>query len=197
MQDYAYSVFSIAAIAIHLIINFNQLIGRGTVNARGARYRGFLWGVLAYYITDAAWGILAGLGWMRLLLAETVLFFLALVVFVFMWSRFVIVYLELGKGAARIMTWFGYALLAFNLAALAANPFTRCFFYIDAQGVYRTGWVRDPAFYLLVVYNILIAVFALAKAMRSRDAVRRRGIMTFLFCITMATAIALQISGMT
>ena len=193
MQDYAYSVFSIAAIAIHLIINFNQLIGRGTVNARGARYRGFLWGVLAYYITDAAWGILAGLGWMRLLLAETVLFFLALVVFVFMWSRFVIVYLELGKGAARIMTWFGYALLAFNLAALAANPFTRCFFYIDAQGVYRTGWVRDPAFYLLVVYNILIAVFALAKAMRSRDAVRRRGIMTFLFCITMATAIALQI----
>ena len=42
MQDYTYSVFSIVAIAIHLIINFNLLLGRGIATARGVRYRGFL-----------------------------------------------------------------------------------------------------------------------------------------------------------
>ena len=63
MQGYTYSIFSIVAIAIHLILNFNLLMGRGEATVRGTRYRGFLLGILAYYVTDAAWGILAGLGW--------------------------------------------------------------------------------------------------------------------------------------
>ena len=83
MQGYLYSTFSSAALVIHLIINFNLLIGRGVVTAHGARYRGFVLGVLAYYVTDASWGILAGLGWNRLLYIDTVFFFLSLVAFVF------------------------------------------------------------------------------------------------------------------
>ena len=67
MQGYSYSVFSIAAIVIHLIINFKYLIGKGEVSARATRYRGFLFGTLAYYISDAAWGIFAGLGWTKIL----------------------------------------------------------------------------------------------------------------------------------
>ena len=45
MQGYLYSTFSSAALVIHLIINFNLLIGRGVVTAHGARYRGFVLGV--------------------------------------------------------------------------------------------------------------------------------------------------------
>ena len=71
MQGYMYSVFSIAAIAVHLIFNFRLLTGRGEVTAHGARYRGFLMGVLAYYIADATWGMLAGLGWLGCLYVET------------------------------------------------------------------------------------------------------------------------------
>ena len=74
MQGYSYSVFSIAAIVIHLIINFNLLIGRGEVSTRARRYRGFLWGTLAYYISDGAWGIFAGLGWTKALYIDTVFF---------------------------------------------------------------------------------------------------------------------------
>ena len=193
MQGYTYSVFSLAAIAIHLIINFDLLIGRDTVTMRAKRYRGFLWGILAYYITDASWGILAGLGWLRLLYVDTIFFFLALVAFVVMWSRFVISYLDFGKWTARIFTWFGYFILAFNLAALVVNPFTDCFFHIDPQGTYQTGVVRDVAFYFLVAINALMAVFVLLKAFNSKDAVRRRSLMVLLCCITMAEAIALQI----
>ena len=193
MQDYTYSVFSGVAIVIHLIINFNLIIGRRPFTARATHYRGFLMGVLAYYITDAAWGVLAGLGWTRLLYLDTVFFFLSLAAFVFLWCDFVIGYLGLGKWTARFLSGAGYALLAFNLAALAANPFNNCFFHIDAKGIYRTGFLRDPAFCLLIAFYVLIAVFVLVKAFHSRDAVRRRSLMMFMCCIAMAVAMALQI----
>ena len=193
MQDYTYSVFSIVAIAIHLIFNYNLLLRRGVSIPHGIRYRGFLIGVLAYYVTDAAWGIFAGLGWTGPWYVDTVLFFLALVVFIFMWCRFVVDYLGLGKWAARIITWSGYSLLALNLVALAVNPFANCFFHFDAHGVYQTDYLRNLAFFLLVSFDALAAVFALVKASQSRDAVRRRSMMAFLYSFVMGVAIVLQI----
>ena len=193
MQGYSYSIFSIVAILIHLIINYDLLLGRGENTPRGKRYRVFLLGILAYYITDAAWGIFAGLNWLRWLYIDTIFFFLSFAAFVFMWGRFVINYLELGKWPARIITWFGYGILAFNLAAVAVNPFTHCFFYIDNEGVYQTGFLRNPAFWLLVIFNGLMSVFGFLKFLNSRDSVRRRSMMVFLSSSTMAEAIALQI----
>ena len=194
MQGYTYSIFSIGAIAIYFIINSKLLFTeRGGGIVRGRNYRGFLLGILAYYVTDAAWGVFAGLGWKHLWYADTVLFFLSLVAFVFMWSRFVINYLDLGKRTALLLSWMGYGLWVFNLAALAVNPFTNCFFHIDAKGVYQTGFLRDPAFYLLIVFNILIAAIVLSKALRSRDAARRRGMMVFQCCVTLTAAMILQI----
>ena len=192
MQGYSYSTFSLVAIAIHLIINFKLLTSRGATE-RGKRYRGFLLGVLAYYISDGAWGIFAGLGWTRFLYVDTIFFFLSLVAVVFMWCRFVTAYLELGDRSARILAWSGYALWAVNLAALAANPFTDCFFHIDLAGTYRTGFLRDPAFYLLAACNLLAAALAYHKARGGAEAVRRRSMMVLLSCLTIAAAIVLQI----
>ena len=193
MQGYAYSVFSLAAIAIHLIINYPLLIGRGEDGVWGRRYRDFLTGTLAYYITDALLGILAGLGWTGLLYLETAFFFLALAVFVLVWCRFVIVYLDLARWESRILSWFGYALIAFNLAALAANPFNNCFFHLNAQGDYQTGCIRDLAFWFLVAINVLTAIFVFAKILGNQDSVRRRSMMILLCCITFAVAIVLQV----
>ena len=193
MQGYSYSVFSLVAIAIHLIINFKLLLGRGEATARGRSYRGFLFGILAYYVTDGAWGVFAGLGWHRALYADTCCFFLSLVAFVLMWSRFATAYLEIGGRQARILRWSGRALLAWNVVCLAANPFNKCFFHVDAAGVYQTGWARDPAFYLLDAFTMLVAVFAFAKAGAGRDLARRRSMMVFLFCIVMALANILQV----
>ena len=193
MQGYMYSVFSIVAIAIHLIINFKPLIVRGEATIRGTLYRRFLLGVLAYYVADAGWGLLAGLGWTRALYVETVFFFLSLVAFVFMWGRFAIVYLRLGRWAARTITWCGYALFAFNVAALVANPFCDCLYYFDPKGVYLTGPARDVAFVLLVSFVALVAACTLAKAVASRDAARRRSTMALLSCATIGVAIVLQV----
>ena len=193
MQGYSYSIFSGVAIAIHLIINFHLIIGKAEFSKRATRYRGFLLGTLAYYISDAAWGIFAGLGWTRILYLDTAFFFLSLVAFILMWGRFVVAYLNFGKWSTRILAWFGYAILAFNLVALAINPFNKCFFHIDSQGIYQTDCIRDPAFYLLVAFNFLIAFFVFRKALGRRDSVRRRSMMVFMCCITMAAALVLQI----
>ncbi len=194
MQGYSYSIFSLVAIAIHLIVNFNPLIGRGIVTERGRRYRGFLYGILFYYVADGAWGVLAGLGWTRLLYLDTIFFFFSLPVFVFMWCRFVIIYLVFDKLTSRILTWSGYALLAFNVVMLTLNCFNGCFFSFDENGTYLFGDKRYLSFTLLIAFILLIAGAVFAKAVKSRDpAVRRRNMMVLLFSVTIAVANLLQV----
>ena len=192
MQGYSYSVFSLVAIVIHLIINFDLLSGRQETAMRGTCYRGFLLGTLAYYVTDALWGIFAGLRWFSLWYIDTIFFFLSLAAFAFLWGRFVIVYLDLDKWPARILSWFGYALLAFNVTALATNCVNHCFFYFE-DGRYMGGPLRDPAFFLLIAFNFLAAFFVFVKALNCRDSVRSRNMMVFVHCITMTLAITLQV----
>ena len=194
MQGYSYSVFSIAALVIHLIINFRLLAGRGESSLRAKCYRGFLLGVIFYYAVDGAWGIFAGLGWVIPWYCDTVLFFLSLVTFAVMWCRFSIVYLELGKWATRVLTWFGYAILAANVVLLTANFFNDCVFSFDAQDKYITGWARDPLIALLIAFNLLNAGFVLAKAVSGNAFNRRRGMMVLLSCLTMMVSILLQIA---
>jgi len=193
MQGFMYSVFSSVALVIHLIINFDFFTGRGGVTVHGERYRGFVLGVLAYYVTDAAWGFFSGLGWTQLLYVDTIFFFLALIAFVSMWCRFVVSYLDLGKRIETILTWCAYALLTVNIAALAANIFNNWIFRIDSKCFYQIGYMRAPVFYLLVALNALIAIFVFRKALSEHGPARRRGMMVFQCCITMTVAMILQI----
>ena len=79
VQDYIYSVIAILAMAIHLIINSGMLLRRGIASVRGSReYHRFLRCVFSYYVFDAGWGVLAGLGWTNALYVDTVLYFLAI-----------------------------------------------------------------------------------------------------------------------
>ncbi len=195
MQDYLYSTFSLAALAITLITDFKLLFRRRKeAAAYVVYYRGFLKGVLAYYFSDAAWGILAGLGWTRALYIDTILYFLSLVAFVFMLQRFISAYLNLGKWTTRALTWYGGALLVLNIVLMVANVFNNCFFYFDEQGTYFIGEKRYLAFSFLVAYNFFIAAAVLVQSIKSRDTLRRRSAMVLLFCITVSAAIILQVA---
>ena len=196
MQDYIYSVIAFLAMAIHLIINFDLRTARGgLITARGTReYRYFLIGVFAYYLADAGWGVFAGLGWTKVLYIDTMCYYIAIAASVLTWCRFVVAYLKLNRWAARVLNWFGYALLALYVALLAVNIFNNCLFYFDEQGSYTAGPIRLLLFYPLVLLNVLMAVFVLVKARGSRDSAWRRNMVVFLFCLTMAVAIIFQIA---
>ena len=193
MQDYTYSIISFLALPLHLIINFDLITGRKSITARGTLYRSFSISLLAYYLTDALWGVLAGLGWTKVLYADTVLYFIALAATVFLWFRFVIVYLDFGRWMRRTFLGFGYALLVFILVMLAVNIFNGCFFSFDANGTYREGPIRNLNFWFLTVLNILTAAFAFTKALKNHDSARRKCIMVLVFCVTMTIAIIAQI----
>ena len=194
MQDYIYSVIAFVAMAIHLIINFDLRTDRELIAARGSReYRGFLRGVFAYYITDACWGVFAGLGWTGVLYVDTMCYYIAIAVTVLTWCHYVISYLGFSRWKSRILLWFGYALLALYIVLLAANVFNDCLFHFDENGNYVSGFLRHLIFYPLVAMNVLMAVFVLVKALGSHGTVRRRNMVVFLFCLTMAVAIVFQI----
>ena len=200
MQDYMYSVIAFVAMTIHLIINYDLITARKVSTAEGMRYRCFLFWTLAFYLTDGGWGIFAGLlkhtglqRWLIVLYVDTGICFIALALSVLMWCRFVITYLDFSKWPARVLAWSGYALFAFNLAALAVNIFNNSFFYFDVDGRYISGPMRKLAFYLLAAFNVLTAFCVLVKAFRNRGSVRRRSMMVFLFCFTMTAAIVIQI----
>ena len=194
MQDYIYSAIAFLAMVIHLIINFDMLPGRKISDARGAHeYRGFLTGVFAYYITDACWGVLAGLEWTRVLYADTMVYFIAIAVSVLMLCRFVIAYLGVSGWKSRILFWFGYALLALYAVLLAVNLFNDCLFYFDQDGGYHAGPLRRLIFYPLAVFVVVMAFFSFVSFLRSRDSICRRCMVVVLFCLTMAVAIVLQI----
>ncbi|MBR2838106.1 MAG: response regulator, partial [Kiritimatiellae bacterium] len=180
---------------IHLIINSNQLPGRMLVAARGAReYHRFLNCIFTYYVTDACWGVFAGLGWTSVLYVDTVVYFIAIAVSVLAWCHFVSVYLDLSSWKARILTRFGYALLVLYSVMLVVNVFNGCFFHFDEHGNYVVGPLRSLIFDTLVVLDVLMGVFALVRARSSQGSVRRRNLVVFLFCVTMAVAVVLQIA---
>ena len=194
MQDYIYSFIAFLAMVIHLIINFDMLPGRKVSNVHCAReYRIFLAGVFIYYIVDAGWGILAGLGWTGVLYVDTMLYYLAIAVSVLTLCHFVIAYLGIRGWTARLLSWFGYALLVLYIVLLAANIFNNCLFLFDEKGDYSAGPLRHLIFYPLVVLIVLMAVFVFMKTLACRDSARRRYVAVFLFCITMAVAVFLQI----
>ena len=194
MQDYIYSVIAFLAMVVHLIINFDMLPGRKISDARGAReYRAFLAGVFAYYIVDAGWGVFAGLEWTRVLYLDTMVYYIAIAVSVLTLCRFVIAYLGVSGWKSRVLFLFGYLLLALYVVLLAANLFNNCLFYFDEAGSYHAGPLRHLIFYPLVVFVIVMTFFSFARILRSRDSIRRRSLVVFLFCLTMAAAIVLQI----
>ena len=193
MQDYTYSVFSIVAMLIHLIVNFDQLRGRGDSFANARRYRGFLMGVLVYYVSDGAWGVFAGLGWTSALYIDTVFFFLSLPVFVFMWCRFAIGYLKMGRRTSQVLLWSGYALLAANVVMLAANVFNGCIFHFDEKGTYLFGGGRNMLLVLVVAFTCLMSLCVFVKALGISGPARRRSMMVLLYCITTSVFLTLQI----
>ena len=193
MQGYSYSVFSIVAIIIHLVINYDLLAGRGLDALRVQRYRGFLFGVLVYYLADGAWGVFAGLRWMAAWYVDTIFFFLSLVVFSLMWCRFLVVYLNFGKTAAKALTWPWYAILGANVVLLAANPFCGCVFYFDGSGTYCLGPTRDFLIYLQIAFNLLMSVCVLAKALRGHGPARGRNMMVFANGVMLTAAMILQV----
>ena len=193
---YFYSVISGIALAVHLIINWRQLVGWRTAMMRvGALERSrFLACLSVFFVSDVLWGILAEMKLPRLLFADTTFFFLAMALSYCAWVRYVVAYLEMGGRLRRCMLWTGYGLLAVSVVMLAVNVFTGVFFGIDAHGEYTAGPLRHLVYALLIAFNVFGSGLTLVKLLRTEGVIRQRNKMVFVFGLTMTAAIVLQLS---
>ena len=189
-----YSAITSIALGVHLIINWRQLVGwRKDKSRLGAREcSNFLICMAVFFVSDLLWGISAGLRLKHLLFASTTFFFLAMVLSVCAWTRYIVAYLEMTARLRQCLLWTGNGLLAFFVPALALNCFTDIFFSVNAAGVYKPGPLRYMVYAVLLAVNIFGSGLTLGKLLSTEGAIQRRNKMAFAFGITMTVAIALQ-----
>ena len=190
-----YSIIGILAAIILVIINRDvlwKLHGDGDTRTRRC-YRQFLNGVMCYYITDALWGILDAHRLTALQFADTSLHFIAMVVAVMLWTRYVVSYLESDNKFGRLLYRTGQAFLAFEVAVVAVNLFKPVLFWFDAEGGYHASAARYVTLAIQILMFTLTSVYTLSMTVKSEGKAKLRHRTVGLFGIAMVLLIAVQV----
>ena len=194
MQDYLYSVIGFIAIAVQLIINFNAMFRPETTNGRkaGRLYRALMISVLAYYITDALWGILAGLNWIPLLFADTTVYYIAMSLIIVCFYMYFVDYLGMTDWKGHFFNRFGQCFFALEIIFLIVNFFYPCFFWFDESDAYVAGPVRYIALWVQVAMFGFSSLVTLLNALKTEGTSRKRHLAIFFFSLIMLVAIIFQ-----
>lgn len=164
-----YSTIGFLAVMVLLICNQEVLVkhheGNG-IPALGA-YRHFLFGVLLYYITDVLWGILDSLGLHSLLYADTVVYYVAMALGIFLWTRFVVGYLEEENTFGLSLLLAGKTFFGAELIILLINFFRPILFHFDESGIYHAGLARHTMLLIQVLLFLLVSLYILYMGLRN------------------------------
>ncbi len=191
-----YSIIGILASMILFITNWD-ILRRQKIREFTpiqSSYRGFLYGVLSYYITDALWGILDAFRLTRLQFLDTSLYFVAMAASLMLWTRYVVLYLERKNGFSRLIAGTGMIFLFLEIVAVGINFFTPILFWFDEKGDYHAGVIRYVTLAVQILIFLLTAVYTLSVMFKSEGIIRRRHLTIGLFGIAMILLISFQIA---
>ncbi len=161
-----YASIGILALVIHIIINFEamRMPKQGNRIRVKGRYRLFLISVMVFYVADFSWGVFYALRNLPLVYIGTVSFFVSMVVTVYLWTRFVVVYLERKSRFNMLLLWCGRLILIYQIVALIVNIFYPWFFYftedkeyVHGSNRYITLMIQMGIFFIAVVFSLLVA----------------------------------------
>ncbi len=194
MQDYMYSVIGLIAIAVQLIINYKVMFILKDTNVRkaGRMYRMLMLSMLGYYITDAMWGILAGLNWIPLLFADTTIYYVAMSLIIVNFYRYFVEYLEMRDWKGRFFNLFGQCFFILEFISLILNFFYPCFFWFDESDAYVAGTIRYVALWVQVAMFALSSLFTFIVALKTEGTRKKRNLAIFFFSLIMLIAIIFQ-----
>ena len=194
MQDYLYSVIGLIAIAIQLIINYKVMFIPRSNDGRkaGKMYRWLMLSMLVYYITDALWGIFAGLNWIPLLFADTTVYYVAMSSIIVSFYMYFVEYLEMNDWKGRFFNWFGRGFFILEVIFLIANSFYPCFFWFDENDAYIAGPVRYIALWVQIAMFAFSSLITWIDALQTEEKSRKRHLAIFFFSLIMLVAIIFQ-----
>ncbi len=194
MQDYSYSVIGFIAIAVQLIIAFKVMFVSEINNERktGRIYRMLMISMLAYYITDTLWGILAGLNWIPLLFIDTTVYYVAMSLIIVCFYMYFVEYLGMKDWKGRFFTMFGKVFFLLEIIFLIVNFFKPWFFWFDDSDAYVAGPVRYIALWVQIAMFAFSSLVTLLDALKTEGTRRRRHLAIFFFSLIMLIAIIFQ-----
>ena len=190
-----YSIIGVLATILLLITNWELFWNAGNKALTGTPrgYRNFLFGALAYLITDMLWGVLASYKLTPILYADTAVHFIAMALAVMLWTRYVILYLGKKNAFGTFLSWSGQLFLCFEAIAVLINFFHPILFWFDESGAYYAGFARYMTLTIQILLFFLTSVYTLWITAKTEGAVRHRHLTIGLFGIAMDVCIAVQV----
>lgn len=190
-----YSMVGITALIIALIICHSFIFTKklSELSKATRAYRAFIISLLVFFVADSCWGIFEEYKIIPVLYADTVIFFLAMSVSVFLWTRYVAIYIG-GKGKTNIiMMIIGLSMMVFVSVMLIINIFNPILFTFKDKK-YDPNIGRYSLFIAEEVLYALTAIGALLEAFQpKRSSNKPRFLVISLFSIAMSVAIVFQI----
>lgn len=185
-----YSCFALLAIVLIVIVNYDILIKNeySELLEGNDSYRQYLVGCIVFFATDSAWGFLYQYHCILLCYLDTVVYNLALVSVVFLWARYIVIYLGNADVFGKVFDKIGILLVSLVTVLLIVNAFYPIMFSFDAGGEYQTHIAR---YFLLVVqafFYCIVSVYSIAVSFKGINNFRYRtvggvGVLVSMFSI--------------
>lgn len=194
MQDYMYSAVGLIAIVIQLIINFRVMFRpeQQTTKKAAKMYRMLMIAIFCYYITDALWGIFAGLNWIPALFVDTTIYYVAMSSAIVCFYSYIVDYLDMDGWIAKTFEIVGKGFFVLENVFLLINFFVPCFFWFDANDAYTAGPIRYAALWVQVALFAFSSIVTYIEATKNHGVERGRHLAIFFFSLTMLVAILFQ-----
>ncbi|WP_295919103.1 ATP-binding protein [Anaerovibrio lipolyticus] len=156
-------------------------------------YRGFLYAVLAYYVTDTLWGIFHELHLVNLLFANVVIYYIVMAAGILTWTSYVVTYLGEDHKFGRLLLWTGRIFFVIIVLASLASCFTPVLFWFDEAGEYHACPARYAQLVFQIVLFLLTAAYTFRAMLRLEGAIKKRHRTICLFGLVIAVALILQL----
>ena len=189
----AYSVVGFISIFIHIIVNIDVFLHIKKKRFPGAGYYLlFLIGVIVYHATDALWGVLYENKLREAVIADTVVYFVAMAISILFFGLFVYHYLGTNKKAKPILIA-GACVFLIQIGFIVANFFYPIIFTVPQDCVYTTEPGRYAMLAVQELMYLAISIFVFINAKQQTGSSRRRYLTVGLFGVFMLIFITLQV----
>ncbi len=189
-----YSSIGILAFLVLIISNYDVLkdLTKKNFSKVFVSYRWFIISVLIFYLADILWGGFYALKIKVFAYIDTNLFFVTMMLSVFLWTRYVIAYLDEKNWFSKLLYWSGIIIFIYEVVILVINLFIPFVFYFDSNGEYHTSIARFINLLIQIGLFCLTTIYMLVVTAKSKGMVKARHRTIGFFGFAMTISIVLQ-----
>ena len=191
----SYTIIALLALLVHIIINHDVIRNKHYrhESVPATFFRRLILSIMAFYVTDALWGVLYDAHLTTVVFIDTTVYFVAMAFTVFFWSQYVIRYLHEKSFYLSLLSVVGWIFLGSMGVVLVLNIFWPVMFWLDAEGVYHAANLRYAALAAQVLMFLGSSIYVLVKLGTRTVQLRRRHIAIGVFGIVMSVMVVLQV----